>query len=186
MRYECLSEEDRARVERQLKRRLRGSVLLAARCPHARPQVIATSPLLADGAPFPTLFWLTCPLMHSAVSRLENGEFRAYLRKKLRETPGFAARLSRAESDYAAERERWAEETGDLASVRAYFSGRGGVGGTVTNGIKCLHAHLAHFLAGGDNPVGAEVARELDGIQHRECAGDCRLVSTAGGGWCER
>jgi len=43
----------------------------------------------------------------------------------------------------------------------------------VSGGLKCLHAHLAHFLAGGDNPVGAEVARELEGIQERECAGDC-------------
>jgi hypothetical protein len=35
------------------------------------------------------------------------------------------------------------------------------VGGTRT-GIKCLHAHYAWFLAGGDDPVGAWVAQRLD------------------------
>ena len=34
----------------------------------------------------------------------------------------------------------------------------GGVGGTRT-GLKCLHAHYAWYLAGGDDPVGAWVAR---------------------------
>ena len=33
----------------------------------------------------------------------------------------------------------------------------GGVGGTRT-GVKCLHAHYAYFLAGGDDPVGRWVA----------------------------
>jgi uncharacterized protein len=38
----------------------------------------------------------------------------------------------------------------------------GGVGGT-RQGVKCLHAHYAWFLAGGDDPVGAWVARQLTG-----------------------
>ena len=36
----------------------------------------------------------------------------------------------------------------------------GGVGVTRT-GVKCLHAHYAYFLAGGDDPVGAWVANRL-------------------------
>ncbi|HEX2150008.1 MAG TPA: DUF501 domain-containing protein, partial [Actinomycetota bacterium] len=27
--------------------------------------------------------------------------------------------------------------------------------------VKCLHAHTGHHLVEGDNPVGAEVLREL-------------------------
>jgi len=38
----------------------------------------------------------------------------------------------------------------------------GGVGGTRA-GVKCLHAHYAWFLAGGDDPVGRWVANRLDG-----------------------
>ena len=43
----------------------------------------------------------------------------------------------------------------------------GGVGGTRT-GVKCLHAHYAWHLAGGDDPVGRWVAdhlREVDGAE---------------------
>jgi hypothetical protein len=36
-----------------------------------------------------------------------------------------------------------------------------GVGGT-RRGVKCLHAHLAHWLAGGDDAVGQWVAEQLD------------------------
>ena len=36
----------------------------------------------------------------------------------------------------------------------------GGVGGT-RQGVKCLHAHYAWHLAGGDDPVGAWVADQL-------------------------
>jgi hypothetical protein len=34
------------------------------------------------------------------------------------------------------------------------------VGGTRT-GVKCLHAHLANFLVGNDDPVGALVASSV-------------------------
>ena len=71
------------------------------------------------------------------------------------------------------ERDAWAEEMGELDRVREYLSGREGVGGTAAGGLKCLHAHLAHFLAGGGNPVGEEIAKTLSGIQERECEGDC-------------
>jgi len=37
----------------------------------------------------------------------------------------------------------------------------GGVGGT-RQGLKCLHAHLAAFLAGLEDPVGVAVAAEVD------------------------
>jgi exopolyphosphatase/guanosine-5'-triphosphate,3'-diphosphate pyrophosphatase len=39
----------------------------------------------------------------------------------------------------------------------------GGVGGTA-RGIKCLHAHYAYHLAGGEDPVGAWVAERVEPI----------------------
>ena len=53
------------------------------------------------------------------------------------------------------------------ASRRAAHAARdgpvpsGGVGGTRI-GVKCLHAHLANFLAGADDPVGRRVADEIE------------------------
>ena len=55
---------------------------------------------------------------------------------------------------YAAERD---------AEIPAGWTGprpSGGVGGT-RRGVKCLHAHYAWFLAGGDDPIGRWVAEHL-------------------------
>ena len=101
------------------------------------------------------------------------GDFREVLRRKVSSVPGFAGALRQAELDYAEERDRWAAETGESERVREYFEDREGIGGTVCGGMKCLHAHLAHFLAGGNNPVGAEVHKKLLGLQESDCAGDC-------------
>jgi hypothetical protein len=62
--------------------------------------------------------------------------------------------LAAAHDRYAAER--------DAALPPAHTGPRpsGGVGGTRT-GVKCLHAHYAWFLAGGDDPVGAWIAEKL-------------------------
>jgi len=170
----ALSEEDRRLAESQLGRRLRGEVRVASRCPHGKVQVIATSPLLDDGTPFPTLFWLTCPLLQREVSRLENGDFREGLRERLSADRRMASALQSAEDDYRRLRQEWAERLGCGEKVRGLFSSRAGIGGTVAGGLKCLHAHLAHYLAGGDNPVGAMVYAEFGGLQGRECPGDCR------------
>lgn len=39
--------------------------------------------------------------------------------------------------------------------------GDGGVGGGPLDRVKCLHAHYAHYAAGGDNPVGRWVEEEI-------------------------
>jgi uncharacterized protein len=56
---------------------------------------------------------------------------------------------------YAAER--------DAAVPDGHFGPRpsGGVGGT-RRGLKCLHAHYAWFLAGGNDPVGEWVHQQLE------------------------
>jgi hypothetical protein len=64
------------------------------------------------------------------------------------------AELVAAHARYAAER--------DAALPPGYGGPRptGGVGGTQL-GVKCLHAHYAWYLAGGDDPVGRWVAARL-------------------------
>lgn len=163
------SERDRLVLREQLGRPLRGEVRVVSRCPFGKPRVIGTPPLLPDGTPFPTLFWLTCPMLVKDVSRMESGDLRSLLRERLRDAD-FADRLKRAEEDYAEERLRWAEDERQRELVREVFSGRMGIGGTVRGGVKCLHAHLAHYLAGFDNPVGEEVFRELPPSR---CRGNC-------------
>ena len=44
---------------------------VAVRCPFGRPAVTEQAPFDDNGEPFPTTFWLTCPHLVAAISRLE-------------------------------------------------------------------------------------------------------------------
>ena len=113
------------------------------------PVVIRNAPLLDDGRPMPTRFWLVGPIEVRAVSRLEAA---GGVRRAEAETD--PAAVAAAHARYAAERD---------AAMPAAWSGprpSGGVGGTAV-GVKCLHAHYAWHLAGGDDPIGRWVAGEL-------------------------
>ena len=126
---------------------------VVARCagPRPHPLVIRNAPQAPDGAPFPTRYWLTCPDACAEVARLESRGWIARLSAKDAEEPeGLGARLQAAHAAYAAERE----------AVVGGAGAHGGVGGTA-RGVKCLHAHYAYHLAGGDDPVGEWVAGRL-------------------------
>jgi len=114
------------------------------------PVVVRNAPFMHDGTPMPTRYWLVDPEIVRAVSRLEGaGGVRA---AELEVDP---VALASAHTRYAAERD--ATIVDDHAGPRP----SGGVGGTRT-GVKCLHAHYAWHLAGGDDPVGAWVAERLE------------------------
>ena len=111
--------------------------------------VLCNSPLLNGGEPMPTRYWLVGKREVLAVSRLEST---GAVRRAEREID--PALIADAHARYAAERD--AALPVDHAGPRPH----GGVGGTRT-GVKCLHAHYAWFLAGGDDPVGAWVSTQL-------------------------
>jgi len=115
--------------------------------------VIRNHPVDRDGNPFPTLYWLTCPDAVAAVSRLEAEGWIGRLDERVERDPDCRERLEEAAREYAAERERLREGAGEW----------GGVGGS-RGGVKCLHAHYAHHLAGGLNPIGAWVAERVEPI----------------------
>jgi uncharacterized protein len=113
------------------------------------PVVIRNAPLLDDGTPMPTRYWLVDPDVSLVVARLESeGGVRAA------EAAVDLGELQRAHDAYACER--------DAVVPNGHDGPRpsGGVGGT-RRGVKCLHAHYAYFLAGGDDPVGRWVAARL-------------------------
>jgi uncharacterized protein len=66
-----MGERDAALAARMIGRPLRGRSAVAVRCAWGLPAVLRVSPRLDDGTPFPTLFWLACPLANRHVGRLE-------------------------------------------------------------------------------------------------------------------
>lgn len=145
------SEADRAAVEALLGRPVQGDFEVVVRHADGSPVVLRNAPLMHDGRPMPTRYWLVGEPERTLVSRLESdGGVRAA------EAAVDADELVAAHERYA--RERDAALPADHAGPRP----SGGVGGT-RRGVKCLHAHYAWHLAGGDDPVGRWVAEQLAG-----------------------
>lgn len=153
-RREPATEADLAAVREQLGRPPRGTQAVAYRCPCGQPAVVETTPRLADGTPFPTLFYLTCPRATAACSRLESAGLMREMAERLATDPDLAARYRAAHEDYLRRR----EAVGQVPEIEGISAG--GMPGRV----KCLHVHLGHALAVGPgvNPFGDEV-RELIG-----------------------
>jgi hypothetical protein len=142
--------DDAATVTKLLGREPRGRYDIVVRDRSGEPLVIRNEPLLDDGTPMPTRFWLVGGEVCDEVSRLEShGGVRQA------ETAVDPAELAAAHERYAAER--------DAALPPGHVGHRpaGGVGGT-RRGVKCLHAHYAWHLAGGDDPVGRWVQQQLE------------------------
>ncbi|MGI8408221.1 MAG: DUF501 domain-containing protein [Actinomycetota bacterium] len=138
------SLEDEAIVSAQLQRTLRGKWAVAKRCHLGVPMAIENHPVLDDGAPFPTLFWLTCPVLLKRVSQLEAGGGMAQLNERLANDPGLKARLTSSVEALRARRD-----------THAVIEGSGAPPGGGADKVKCLHAHTAQELALPGDPAGA-------------------------------
>jgi len=141
--------DDLRAVTELLGRAPRGRFEVVVRHPDGRPVVIRNDPLLADGTPMPTTYWLLDPDLNRRIGRLEAaGGVRA-------------AEAAVDPDELAGAHERYRAARDELVP-REHQGPRpfGGVGGT-RRGVKCLHAHYAWFLAGGDDPVGRWVHDRL-------------------------
>lgn len=167
--------DDRRVVEVQIGRPLRAPSEVVARCHLGMPVVVRVPPHLDDGTPFPTLYWLTCPLATTRIGRLEGGGGVKRMEAKAEADPGFAGALQRAHDAYAAERDSRITDTAAPAPS-------GGVGGAA-RGVKCLHAHYAHHAAGGDNAVGELVASWIEPL---DCEVRCVVDGEMNPDWVNR
>ncbi len=126
-----------------------GEFEVVVRSEDGTPAVIANAPFLFDGTPMPTRFWLVDPVLREAVSRLESSGGVG-----LAESAVAPDRIAGAHERYAVDRDALipVDHVGPRPS--------GGVGGT-RQGVKCLHAHLAWWLTGADDPVGEWTALQI-------------------------
>ena len=153
------TQEDLETLSRQLGRPVRDVVEIGARCVCGNPLVATTAPRLGNGIPFPTTYYLTHPVITSAVSRLEAAGVMAEMTARLEQDPELARRYEQAHEAYLQVRDEIGERTGtgpvpEIAGVSA--------GGMPTR-VKCLHVLVGHSLAAGPgvNPLGDEA---IEGI----------------------
>ncbi len=140
------SEEDIRIVSAQLGRPARNVIGIPARCVCGAPTVVATAPRLADGTPFPTLYYLTHPAATAAISDLEATQVMNQFSAVLAEDFDMQAQYLLAHQSYIADR--------DSILVGPELDGIS-AGGMPTR-VKCLHALAGHSLSVGPgvNPVG--------------------------------
>ena len=139
---------DRAVVERQLGRSPRAFRQVAVRCPFGRPAVTEQAAYDDAGEPFPTTFWLTCPHLVAAVSRLEAAGGVEHW-----------GRAAATDSELCESLERANEEQRRLRPELDL-----GVGGARpgAGSLKCLHAHVAFALARPGYELGERILAELE------------------------
>ncbi|MEA2446632.1 MAG: uncharacterized protein QOK47_269 [Actinomycetota bacterium] len=123
---------------------------------------IENHPRLEDGSPFPTLYWLTCPILVKRASRLESEGEMTKLTERLENEP----RLRR-DAEVALARLRARRDEHDVIVES------GGPPGGGPDRVKCLHSHLAHELAMPPAPIGALTLAETGWP-------DCRVPCVAG------
>jgi hypothetical protein len=161
---------DEAVVAAQLGRRPRAMRAVAHRCRCGLPDVVETAPRLADGTPFPTLYYLTCPRAAAEVGRLEAAGVMREMTERLRSDPALARRYRAAHELYLRRR----EEIGHVPEIAGISAG-----GMPTR-VKCLHVLVAHALAAGPgvNPLGDEA---LAALPEWWAAGACVPTRTGAG-----
>ncbi|MGH3788184.1 MAG: DUF501 domain-containing protein [Pseudonocardiaceae bacterium] len=148
---ETVDRADWEAVAAQLGRPPRALRAVAHRCACGLPSVVQTCPLLEDGTPFPTLYYLTCSRLTGLVSRIEATGAMREMTQRLATDPDLACAYLAAHESYLAERDA-VQPLGTRVSA-----------GGMPDRVKCLHVHVAHALAQGPgvNPFGDEVLDQI-------------------------
>jgi hypothetical protein len=137
--------DDEAVVAWQLGRPIRPFQRVAARCVHGFPAVTEQGPFGADGQPFPTTYYLTCPWLVAALARIEAVGGVVRWSRAVASDPELASSLARADAE---QREIRPELDVGIAGTRDPAN------------LKCLHAHAAFALARPGYEVGARILEE--------------------------
>jgi len=146
--------DDEQIVERQLGRRPRAFRRVAVRCPFGKPAVTEQAPFDDAGHPFPTQFYVTCPHLVAAISRLE--------------AAGGVERWTRAAHDDLALEQSLDQAQRQQRELRPEIDA--GIGGSTRGGsLKCLHAHAAFALANPGYALGDAILAELPHLWPERC-----------------
>jgi hypothetical protein len=151
--------DDRTIVARQLGRSPRAFRRVAARCPFGLPAVTEQSPYDAQGEPFPTTYYLTCPHLVAAVARVEAAGGVERWTRAARADEELAESLRRATEEQRRVRRELAKggHGADDGASLGY-----GIGGSRNPAeLKCLHAHVAYALAMPGYTLGDRILEDV-------------------------
>ena len=142
-----MRERDVACVAAQLGRRPQALNRVVARCPWGCVAAVEDLPYTAQGRPFPTLFYATCPTLVASVGALESAggvkRFAAELAADAELQRALAVALG-----YQRRRRRALVAQRHLTMLDHGASLHTGIGGVARpHAVKCLHAHAAFALA---------------------------------------
>jgi hypothetical protein len=166
-------------VARQLGRRPRAFRRVVRRCPFGRPAVTEQAPYDDDGEPFPTTYYVTCPHLVAAVSRLEARGGVERWGAEVAHDPALRASLDAA----TAEQRRLRRQLADGGVGRDGGASLDlGIGGTRRpERLKCLHAHVAFGLARPGYELAERVLAELEPLWPERCCTEPLLADANGG-----
>jgi hypothetical protein len=142
-------------VSKQIGREPRVPWRVATRCRYGYPTVVVSPSILADGTPFPTYAWLTCPWLSEHVAAEESAGATAGWAIRVARDPALAARLRATDLELRAARAKESGGADRCASV-------GLAGQSDPLGVKCVHAHVALAIVGIDDPIGAELLGKIE------------------------
>ena len=129
--------------------------MVAVRCPHGRPAVIEQAAYLADGRPFPTTYYLTCPHAVARIDVLEAaGGVDRYERLVAADT------AAGGEYRHGAARQRELRRPAPRMADSGASLALGIAGASRQGAIKCLHAHAAFALAEPEYALGRRMLAE--------------------------
>ena len=152
--------DDRTVVEQQLGRPPRAFRRVVVRCPFGLPAVTEQSPYDDAGEPFPTTYYLTCPWLVAAVSRLESAGGVERWSRAVSLEPDLEASLARATEEQRLVRR---ELAGSLRGSDGGDSLELGIAGSRSPGhLKCLHAQVAFALARPGYELGERIFAEVE------------------------
>lgn len=144
-------------LEKQLKRKISGVRRIVVRCDHNFPVVIEND-CEVRGKPFPTLFWLVCPKLNKEISKLEAEGWIKKFESMIERDRDFEKSYIQAHDTVRELRDKTVEKD----EIRKIFSSVGSGGISNFKSVKCLHLHVADYLAGVMNPVGKSVLSMIE------------------------
>ncbi|MFN3692335.1 MAG: DUF501 domain-containing protein [Fervidobacterium sp.] len=157
---ERISDKDLVIVNKQLQRSVNNVLNVIYRCSYGFPVVILSYPI-KEGLPFPTIHYLTCPHLAKEVSRLEEKGFIKFYEELIERGENFRKLYREAHEEVIKKRMQLLFENDRVSNWADLLSNVGTGGIRDFTKVKCLHLHVADFLAGIDNPVGRDVLEKI-------------------------